>query len=241
MKLRALALALPLLCGSLAVAPPARAQHYLNEALNQAICAQDWFQAIVVLEEIKRQLPARAAQLTVYQSQLQNLADRNVFVPSWSCAGGGLPSAQATPAAEPEEPIAIAPAGTFRIPIKRRLAGIPVVDVTFNGSSTFEMLFDTGASVTKILPSMAQELALQTEGTIRTTVADGRAIDSNLGRLQSLQIGDLVVNDVAVTFANGTNEENLNGLGLLGQNVFGNYDVTIGEEFIELRIRPSAP
>ncbi len=221
---------------SLAALAPARAQNYLNTALNQAICAQDWFQAIVVLDEMKRALPARASQLTVYQSQLQSLADRNVFVPGWNCAGGGLPSAQAQPS-EPE-PIVAAPAGTFRVPIKRRASGIPVVDVTFNGTATFEMLFDTGASVTKILPSMARQLGLESEGSIRTTVADGRAIDSSLSRLQSVQVGDLIVSDVTVTFAATTNESNLGGLGLLGQNVFGSYDVTIGETFIELRERP---
>ncbi|NJK99888.1 MAG: hypothetical protein HC910_04685 [Spirulinaceae cyanobacterium SM2_1_0] len=236
MKPRALLLAIPLLFGGLTAARPAQAQSYLNETLSQAICAQDWFQAIVVLEEMKRVLPNRAERLTIYQSQLQNLADRNVFMPGWDCATGGLPSATSAPGSEPD-PIAVAPMGTFRVPIKRRISGIPVVDVTFNSSETFEMLFDTGASVTKILPSMAQRLELESVGQIRTTVADGRAIDSDLGRLQSVQLGDLIVNNVDVTFAAGTNEDNLGGMGLLGQNVFGNYDVTIGEEFIELRER----
>ncbi len=241
MKPRALLLIVPLLFGSLAIARPARAQNPLNEVLNQAICAQDWFQALIVIEEMKRLLPARQAQLRAYQSQLQNLADRNVFMPGWDCAGGGLPSAAAAPpesGLEPQrEPITVAPAGTFRVPIKRRVSGIPVVDVTFNGSDTFEMLFDTGASVTKILPSMANQLGLESVGQIRTTVADGRAIDSDLGRLDSVQIGDLIVQDVAVTFVQGTDEGNLGGMGLLGQNIYGNYDVTIGEEFIELRER----
>ncbi|HEY9836162.1 MAG TPA: aspartyl protease family protein, partial [Vampirovibrionales bacterium] len=48
--------------------------------------------------------------------------------------------------------------GVFQIPIKRRQGGIPVVDVIFNGTEKFEMLFDTGASATLITPSMASSL-----------------------------------------------------------------------------------
>ena len=38
----------------------------------------------------------------------------------------------------------------FRVPIKRRSGRTPVIDVTFNGGQSFEMIVDTGASKTLI-------------------------------------------------------------------------------------------
>ena len=46
--------------------------------------------------------------------------------------------------------------GVYRVPIKRRLASTPVIDVTFNGKK-FEMILDTGASSTLITQRIAIE------------------------------------------------------------------------------------
>ena len=35
------------------------------------------------------------------------------------------------------------PKGIYQIPIKSRRGGIPVIDVTFNGNQTYEMMLDT--------------------------------------------------------------------------------------------------
>jgi aspartyl protease family protein len=42
----------------------------------------------------------------------------------------------------------------LRIPIKRRAAKTPIIDVKFNGNQVFEMVFDTGASGILIKKSM---------------------------------------------------------------------------------------
>ena len=204
----------------------------LNEALENAICAQDWRGALQTIQEIKQVAPEYASQLTAYQSRLQNLAARGVYRPEWDCSGGGLPMS-----ATPSLPANGTQAGVFRVPIKETRGGTPVVDVTFNGTETFEMLFDTGATTTLILPSMAEKLGLEILGNAEATVADGRTNTVNVARVNSLAVGDLELNDVTVTFDPRADEASLEGMGLLGQNVFQNYDVSLKENEIEFRER----
>ena len=64
----------------------------------------------------------------------------------------------------PVEPV---DTGVYRIPIKRRSGNTPIIDVTFNGQKTFEMIFDTGASGTLITQSMANALQLKPSGTLQ--------------------------------------------------------------------------
>ena len=121
--------------------------------------------------------------------------------------------------------------------LKRRVAGIPVVDVIFNGDKSFEMLLDTGASITLITPNMATALSVEPFDTAKTTVASGEEIEVGIARVSSIQAGNLIVGQTEVTIAPEEAEEGLGGMGLLGQNFFGNYDVTIKENFVEFRLR----
>ena len=120
--------------------------------------------------------------------------------------------------------------GIFQAPIKRRESGIPVIDVKFNGSHTFEMLVDTGASATVLTPTMAQTLGVKEEGIVLVETAGG-IVKSTKGRVSSIQAGGAVANNLVVLIAPSLS------LGLLGQNFFGNYDVTIKENAIEFRSR----
>jgi aspartyl protease family protein len=114
--------------------------------------------------------------------------------------------------------------------IKRREAGIPVIDVTFNGGQRFEMLVDTGASGTAITPQMAQALGVTSEGTASFSTAGG-VVESPIGRVSSIAAGGVVVENVPVSI-NGFLE-----IGLLGQDFFGSYDVIIKQNTIEFRPR----
>lgn len=127
--------------------------------------------------------------------------------------------------------------GLFQATIKRRVAGIPVVDVIFNGAKSFEMLLDTGASVTLLTPGMATALEVEPFETAKTTVASGEEIEVGVARVSSIQAGNLIVGETEVTIAPEAAEEGLGGMGLLGQNFFGQYDVTIKENYIEFRLR----
>lgn len=120
--------------------------------------------------------------------------------------------------------------GVFQAQIKRRDAGIPVIEVTFNGTRTFEMLFDTGASGTAITPQMAKALGVLPEGTVLVDTAGGR-IRVFKGRVSSVAAGGIVANNLFVTINPSL------PLGLIGQDLFGNYDVTIRRDFVEFTPR----
>jgi predicted aspartyl protease len=118
----------------------------------------------------------------------------------------------------------------IQVPIKRRLSGIPVVDVQFNGNRRFEMLFDTGASGIAITPPMAQVLNVAPEGIVITSTAGGK-VEVPRGRVNSVAVGGIEVTNPEVTINQYLD------IGLLGQGFFGVYDVTIKENVIELRYR----
>lgn len=227
MKRPVLAIAALLWAVGLLVPRISQANSQLNQQLSAAICGQNWYQAIQIIQQMKRLAPQAAGRLSAYQSRLQALADRGIYVPDWQCSPGELPSAGDALAGE-----------VFTIPIVGRSGGIPVVQVTFNGSHTYEMLFDTGASTTFILGSMANAIQPREIAQGFAVVADGRTIPTIIAEVDTLTVGDLTLNNAEVTFdANTANEANLDGIGLLGQNVYGAYDVLIGADTIELRQR----
>jgi aspartyl protease family protein len=125
-------------------------------------------------------------------------------------------------------PVKPADTGVYRIPIKRRSGNTPIIDVTFNGQKTFEMIFDTGASGTLITATMANALQLKPSGTLQASIADGSIVKLKTGQVKSIGAGGAMVNNVRVAIAPRAET------GLLGHDFFGNYDVKIGQNMIEL-------
>ncbi len=119
-----------------------------------------------------------------------------------------------------------------QIPIKRRVSGIPTVDITFNGKQTFEMLFDTGASGIMITTDMAESIGVKTQKTAYSQTAGG-VVPIGIGQVNSAASGKFVVRNLPVSI----NPSHPMSLGLLGQTFYQNYDVTIKEKVIELRPR----
>ena len=119
--------------------------------------------------------------------------------------------------------------GVFTLPIKRREGGTPIVDVVFNGKS-FEMLFDTGATGTVITPDMAKALNVKAEAATMVRTAGG-TMPNPVGRVASARAGKLNVQDLVVIINPHIT------YGLLGQNFYGQYDVAILQDTIELRVR----
>ncbi len=117
--------------------------------------------------------------------------------------------------------------GYFLARIKRRDGGTPVIDVTFNGNRTYEMLVDTGASGTLITRSMAQTLNIPIVGAGRFTMADGRNIIMPVGRINSITVDGATVRNLNVAIANDSAE------GLLGSDFLGNYDIKIKRDVVE--------
>lgn len=119
----------------------------------------------------------------------------------------------------------------FRVPIKRRLARIPVIDVTFNGNQTFEMILDTGASGTLITQGMANALRVQPSGAVQLEIADGSQVQMLSGKVQSITVGGAYVGNVEVAIAPRMR------IGLLGHDFFSDYDVKILKDVVEFHRR----
>ena len=117
----------------------------------------------------------------------------------------------------------------FLVPIKRRLSGIPIVEVEFNNTHKFEMAFDTGATKTLITGSMATNLGLKPVGTKLVGVADGSIVELPIAVLKSIAIDSRLKRNVTVAVAPNM------PVGLLGQDFFSGYDVTIKKNVIEFR------
>lgn len=117
----------------------------------------------------------------------------------------------------------------FQVSIKERKHGIPVVEVTLNEKHKFPMLFDTGASHTLLTESMANQMKLQPVGKVAVEIADGSVVALPVAVLKSNRIGNRIKRDVLVSVAPASD------IGLLGQDFFEGYDVTIKDKVIEFR------
>ncbi len=116
--------------------------------------------------------------------------------------------------------------GVYRVPIKRRLASTPVIDVMFNGKK-FEMILDTGASSTLITQRMAIALGLKPTGARQMIIADGSRVRFLTANIGSVTTGGMPARKLSVTVAPNSD------IGLLGHDFFDRYDVKIKRSVIE--------
>lgn len=121
---------------------------------------------------------------------------------------------------------------SFLAPIVRRAGNTPVIAVTFNGSQTYEMIVDTGASGTLITAEMATSLGIRPVGETIVDTASAQGVSFSLGYVDSIEVGGAVAQNVLV--AMGSSELTL---GLLGHDFFGNYDIIIRQNEVEFRER----
>jgi len=122
--------------------------------------------------------------------------------------------------------------GVYQAPIVRRAGGTPVISVTFNGNRQFDMILDTGASGTVITSQMAAALNVVQVGEASVDTASARNVTFPLGYVNSIEVGGAIAQDVLVAVAG----PNL-GIGLLGQDFFSRYDVTVRQDVVEFRER----
>ncbi|MDB9526184.1 retropepsin-like aspartic protease [Oscillatoria sp. CS-180] len=182
------------------------------------LAASRWQQAAVYMQQVPAADPnyATAQQKIQEYQQNQVLAERRA-------AGKGPATTQVAEAERPAGLIA-------SIPIVNRLpGGSPVVPVTLTGNQSsrqFTMMFDTGASATLITQAMANEIGVVSLGTATFVVADGRQVQVPIGYVDTLEVGDLVVTDLVVGIGGD--------VGLLGQDVYGEYGLSIGASRIDL-------
>jgi predicted aspartyl protease len=204
------------------------------------LVASRWQQAIDLMAAVpnasanhriaQQKLPEYRRNLTYAQQQasrptVSNNPGRVVLPPPQVNAGipGGI---------APAAPTGAVAGSVFRVPIARRMGGTPVVNVTFNGSQTYEMIVDTGASGTLITQAMATSLGVTPVGQVRVDTASARDVAFPLGYVNTIEVGGAIANDVVVAVAGPDLS-----VGLLGHDFFGNYDVTIRQNEVEFRAR----
>jgi predicted aspartyl protease len=217
------------------------------------LVAERWQQAIEFMSVVPKssQHHAEAAlKLTDYRRNLA-FAEQQADRPAASGSGGVVvhnsqsrpaPSRIASSSAAPIT--ALPPAQrtssggsstggtTFFAPIVRRAGNTPVIAVTFNGSQTYEMILDTGASGTLITPQMASALGVRSVGETSVDTASAQGVSFSLGYVDSIEVGGAVAQNVLVAMGSPALE-----LGLLGHDFFGNYDIIIRENEVEFQQR----
>lgn len=97
------------------------------------------------------------------------------------------------------------------VPIKRKMGGTPVIEVTFNGGQAFEMIVDTGASGTVITQNMANLLGVIPVGKAKANTASSKSVVFPIGYVSSMQVGGVKVNRTAVAIAGNELETGLLG------------------------------
>lgn len=123
--------------------------------------------------------------------------------------------------------------GIYQIPIKRRVNNIPMVEVVINGRYHLEMLFDTGASGIVLNKKVADRLGMTYGDGVMMIHTAGGNIVSPVGKIDSLQAGQLQVRGLEVMVTPQLGDIS----GLLGQAFYTHYDVTIKKDVIELHPR----
>ena len=217
-------------------APPAAPQRdFYSEGVNRAQSAitigqsaqspddwklveSRWNQAVSLMQSVPDSDPNHAtaqAKVSEYQqnaSQAAKKATEDISASSTAVADTGSASGLVA-----------------QIPIVQRAGGIPIVPVTLTGNGgtqQFTMLFDTGASGTLITPAMARSIGVVVVGEATVTVADGRNVQIPIGYVDTLEVGGLVVRDLVVGIGGD--------VALLGQDVYGQYGISVGGSNINL-------
>ncbi|WP_404785049.1 TIGR02281 family clan AA aspartic protease [Altericista sp. CCNU0014] len=190
-----------------------RSVSQLEQQLQAAVAQSNWASAVQIVDRLIPLVPGQASQLKQYRAQLEQLSRNSVSKPT-----------QLQTAAQPQG----------LVPIKRRSNGVPVIDVMFNQRKTFEMMVDSGASITTITRPMAAALGIGTAqitqyATFKT--ANG-STKMPIAFLKAVTVGGLTATQIPVAIAGPDME-----MGLLGQDFLQRYDVSLRGSRIEFHDR----
>lgn len=199
------------------------------------LVASRWQEAIALLQAIPAGSPNRSqAQAKIAEYQ------RNVAIAREKIqqTANLKPPVRLSSGSPGESPVASTAQSPISVPIKRRVAGTPVIDVSFNGGSTYEMIVDTGASMTLITVPMATALNVRPEDSgrrVQVNTANAKGIELPVGTMKTIDVKGAKAENVPVAIAGPELD-----IGLLGQDFFGQYDVTIKENSVEFQNRAPA-
>ncbi|ASC71788.1 hypothetical protein XM38_027420 [Halomicronema hongdechloris C2206] len=213
---------------------PASSDHF-RQAVNAATSAvsigqsaqspQDWDLAInrwQVAIDFMAQVPAGDPNYSKAQQKIAEYRQNLAAARQQRQAIGTEPTVSSS------EPVA-ADGRVAQIPIVARRGGIPVVPVSLQGQQgqrQFTMLFDTGASGTLITRQMADAIGVTIVGEATVTIADGSRVTLPLGYVNAIDVGGLRQEGVVVAIGGD--------VGLLGQDIYGDYGISMGSHAIHL-------
>jgi aspartyl protease family protein len=189
----------------------------LEQQLQDAVAQNNWSQAVQIVDRLIPLAPGQAGQLKQYRIQLEQL--------SRSSISSSKQFRTATQAATQTPGL---------VKIKRRSAGVPVIDVVFNRRIAFEMLVDSGASITTITRPMAKALGIGTAQVLEYvtfSTANGKT-QMPIVYLNAVSVGGLTTTKVPVAIAGPDME-----MGLLGQDFLQHYDFSVRGGHIEFHDR----
>lgn len=181
------------------------------------LAANRWRQAINYMQQVPQgdqRYSAAQQKVDEYQKNLALAQQR---------AAGTVVAAQVQPVEADAAPGRVA-----RINIIERRGGTPVVPVKLTaggGTQQFPMLFDTGATGTLITPEMANAIGVTYVDEVTVIVADGRQVRMPIGFVD-IEVGGLVKRNVPVAVGGS--------IGLLGQDVYGEFGLSAGSNVIDL-------
>jgi len=211
------------------------------------LVVSQWQDAIALLKQVPNSSPYQLLvkeKISEYQQQLAYARQQaskpdgsNQLEPESIIALAPPPLPQPVEAARSNVATRPAPPAprqerVFEAPIKRREGGTPVIDVTFNGNQTFEMIVDTGASGTLITQQMAIAMGVKPVTKALVDTASQKGVEIPVGFVDSIEVDGAVARNVSVAIAGPDL-----GTGLLGHDFFGNFDVTIRRDVVEFRVR----
>lgn len=124
------------------------------------------------------------------------------------------------------QPQSLHGSGYVEVQLASSRGGHYLVDGQINGA-TVTLLLDTGASQVVVPSAVAQQLGLERGAPVMISTANGRAT-AHRTRLASLQLGDIVLHDVAALIAPGMdNDQILLGMSALKQLEFSQKGGTL--------------
>lgn len=205
-----------------------------NEAINIASSAIEYSKTALVREDwtmIARRWQQAAEALKAVPESHPQYATAQEKIPQYERF-----AQEATAKANPQQPTTVNAAGDvspdfFIVPIKERISGIPLVEVKINDNREFDMLFDTGASRTLLSGTAASTLSLQVVSKSYAKIADGSVVEFPVVHVNSLEVDNRIKRNFKAAVAPNM------PVGLLGQDFFEGYDVTVKQNAIEFQRR----
>jgi len=104
-----------------------------------------------------------------------------------------------------------------------------IVSASLNGSAEAKLMLDTGASLTTVSPAVAQRAGMKVDPPLRTeiiTVVGGRTVTVPIVRVQSLKVGDAIVDDMEIGVFDALPDDK-NADGLLGNDFLRRFRFSI--------------